>query len=45
MLFRVWEYDATCANQNAQLMVTFVQKWGSSSCHFVEKDSESPPVY
>jgi len=44
MFFRVRENDATRANQNAKLVVTFVQERRSAGCHLVEKDAKGPPV-
>lgn len=44
MLFGVGENYAARANQNTQLVVTFVQERWSACCHLVEQDAKGPPV-
>ena len=44
MLFGVGENDAACTNQNAQLVVTFVEERRSACSHLIEQDAKGPPV-
>ena len=40
----VREHNSSCSDEDAKLMMTFVQERWPSRRHLVEEDSEGPPI-